>query len=200
MNQTGTNRIAPSNGVLVEGRLIVAAPGWHDDRLGRTVCYVVHHGPQGSVGVVLNRCVGPSVAKAIDWLIDGRSDSRRLNQLYVGGPSAGPLVAIHDNVSHAEFQVGDGLCFTASLGKLRDLLAESSEGANLKLVIGQVGWKAGQLDTQLRQGNWYVLPADPRIVFAEHDQMWRRAMRQVGDYYLAMITGCRGVPRRPDYN
>ncbi len=50
MNQTGPNRIAPSNGVSVEGRLIVAAPGCQEGRLARTVFYMIHHSPQGSIG------------------------------------------------------------------------------------------------------------------------------------------------------
>ncbi len=98
------------------------------------------------------------------------------------------------------FAAAIALGLTASLGKLRHLPGDSHERANLKLVIGQIGWEAGELDPQPGVGNWFVLPADPTIVFADHDRMWQRAMRRAGDYYLAMIANCRGVPPNPDYN
>jgi putative transcriptional regulator len=56
----------------------------------------------------------------------------------------------------------------------------------LRIFAGYAGWGAGQLQAEIEEGSWYVVPGNPDDVF-RHDtrDLWRAVMRrQPGD--LAM--------------
>jgi putative AlgH/UPF0301 family transcriptional regulator len=60
--------------------------------------------------------------------------------------------------------------------------------------VGQADWGAGQLDQQFSEGRWLPLPVSAKLVFADHQQMWPKAIREVGNRYVAGIAGAHGQP------
>jgi putative transcriptional regulator len=56
-------------------------------------------------------------------------------------------------------------------------LAEDAAPKSLIFVLGYAGWAPGQLEGELNRGDWYVVGADPTLVFgAEPGRMWERAV------------------------
>ncbi|GIW98645.1 MAG: UPF0301 protein [Pirellulaceae bacterium] len=201
MNPTKTHRFTVTDGFSLEGQLLVATPKWEHATFGRTVCYVIHHGSQGSLGVILNRTAGHHMAAALSGMLEGTSRQNLVGNLYLGGPNPGPVVAIHRVEEHAEFASHEGICFTASLGKLRQLLGHHSPASGqLKVVVGQAQWGPGQLDAQLAGGCWLVLPAIPQLVFADSERMWSIGVREAGNRFLANLVGSRILPPHCEYN
>jgi hypothetical protein len=51
------------------------------------------------------------------------------------------------------------------------------------VYAGYSGWSPGQLEAEIDEGAWYVLPAQPGDVFAaDPDALWRQVLRrQEGD-------------------
>jgi putative transcriptional regulator len=54
---------------------------------------------------------------------------------------------------------------------------------SLRVYVGYAGWSPGQLEAEIDEGAWYVLPAQPGDVFADDpDRLWREVLRrQEGD-------------------
>ena len=46
-----------------QGCILVASPAWQSEMYSRSVCLLVHHGKEGSVGIVLNRSFPNSPAE-----------------------------------------------------------------------------------------------------------------------------------------
>ncbi|HYN40176.1 MAG TPA: YqgE/AlgH family protein, partial [Thermoanaerobaculia bacterium] len=49
------------------------------------------------------------------------------------------------------------------------------------LVFGYSGWGPGQLEHEMEEGSWLVLPYDPAFAFpADVADLWERALAELG--------------------
>jgi putative transcriptional regulator len=174
-----------------QGCMLVAAPEWSSEMYSRTVCLLVHHCQQGSVGIVLNRSF---VHPADDlWKHLSGKNSPTSRPLHFGGPMSGPVIALHNRQELAEVTPADGVYIAAQLAHLQQLV-ELADESEVRFIVGQASWEPGQLETELREGKWYPIPVTPKLVFASDDEMWVRAMRDIGNRYVVAICGATGQP------
>ena len=76
-----------------------------------------------------------------------------------GGPISHSLMAVHDQRPHANIVVTDDI-YVATDPNAMEALAAIGRGTSL-FYIGHSGWGPGQLETELADGSWLVLPARP---------------------------------------
>ena len=185
------NRIPQQLNYSLEGNLLVAAPGWVDPLFANSVCLIIHHSHERAVGVFLNRNL--SVAPEGIWQhLIGEKPIPTNAAIHFGGPQSGPVVAVHNRPDLAEFVSGEGVYFAAQVEHLKQLA--STTDTELRLIVGQADWKAGDLDQQFLDGKWLPLPVDPRIVFEDQSRMWARAMREVGNRLVVSLVSAHGQP------
>lgn len=156
------------------GQLLVATP-LTGDFFRRTVVLVLQHGEDGAHGLVLNSPLEADVSAVLpEW----QPHVTPPGQLFQGGPvgmdTAMGLVSVPGDGS--EDPLGISLLF-GGLG-LVDLDAPppvvTPELAGLRIFVGYAGWSAGQLDAELREGAWYVVPCEPRDPFQpDTSGLWR---------------------------
>lgn len=192
MNSSATNRFEQSPKYNLAGFLLVAAPSWQHEHYGQSVCLVVHHSPERAIGVVLNRHL-PVPAGEL-WQKLAGDKPVRTAAINFGGPQAGPVVAVHDRRELAEFTSAEGVYFAAQIQNLKQLAASPTDEAQVKIIVGQADWGAGELDRQFADGNWFPLPVSSGLVFADDSEMWPRAMHRVGDLVVASMSGARVQP------
>lgn len=177
-----------------EGCILVASPAWSSEVYGRSVCLLVHHGKEGSVGVFLNRSFPETPAELWKHLAgDKAAVEGSQRRLHFGGPKAGPVIALHNQPELAEYTTVDGVYMTAQIQNLQRLI-QSQDEAEVRIIVGQATWKPGELEVELRDGKWLPIPVSPQLVFASEDEMWSRAMRQIGNHFVASISGATGQP------
>ncbi len=88
------------------------------------------------------------------------------------------LVRSDATPERAEHVVGN-VYFSGDRRTLETLLAEDTPPAQLHLYAGHAGWSAGQLDHELKRGDWHLVDADPQAVFAEDsDLLWHRLIER----------------------
>lgn len=189
---TKTNRLADqpnaaSLAVNLEGCLLVAAPQRKSEPFARAVCLVVHHSEDGAVGIVLNKSLDQKAAGLWQQLA-GNSQEFRKGLLHFGGPKSGPVVALHNCERLAEYTSADGVYFAAQAQTLKELVKSESDQCDVKILVGQADWKAGELEDEFEAGKWLPLPVSPKLVFADEHQMWVQAMREVGNQVISSMT------------
>ncbi len=187
---SATDATVPTN---LAGHLLIAAPSWENKLFSRTVCLVVHHGAEGAVGVVLNR-KGNIDAHGLWQQLSVSEEHARECLLHVGGPNSGPVIALHNLDSHAEFESADGVFVAAQVETLKALVQDALEDPSdhhtaLKIIVGQADWEPGQLDEEYASGKWLPLPVSSDLVFTDCHSMWPNAIRKVGARILSEITG-----------
>ena len=74
------------------------------------------------------------------------------------------------------------------------------EAPSYKIFIGNSGWGAGQLESELGQGAWRTMPASADILFSTDDNLWEKIFRQLGRSLLESIMKVKDLPADPTMN
>ena len=178
--------IAPED---LTGQLLVAAPHLSDPNFAQTVVYLLHHDPGGALGLVVNRPMGEV---PLDRLLDllqggdgtaeddgGGTDSVEPLLVFSGGPVEpyrGFTLHSRDVMPEHSVPVDDKTAFNVEDEVLQAVLDKSAPQSMI-FALGYAGWAAGQLENELDRGDWYLLAADPSLVFsADPTRTWERAV------------------------
>ena len=172
----------------LRGQLLVAAPSLLEPNFARTVVAVLDHSAEGALGVVLNR---PSDVPVLDILPSWHGLAAPPALVHVGGPvspSAAICIARSGAVVPAAgfaplpaaAAVGDAA--PGALGTV-DLEADPDDLGRyldaLRIYAGYAGWAAGQLDAEVDNQDWFVLPAQPSDYFsADPARLWPSVLRR----------------------
>lgn len=166
------------------GSLLVAAPELGDPNFERTVVLLIQHDDQGAMGVVINRPYGTApTGELLRRLGVNAGNVQGMTKLFYGGPvqpEIGMVVHGTDYALPSTRLVAQGIAVTSD----PKVLADSAQGTGPHQaipVLGYAGWAPGQLESELAQGAWLTLPADPALVFATGSaQLWRTAYARRG--------------------
>jgi putative transcriptional regulator len=172
------------------GQLLVASPILLDPNFVRTVILVLQHDQEGAVGVVLNRPSGEEVLRHLpEW-------APRLEDpavVFIGGP-VDPAVAIGvvRTTRPAEPTAVSGV----GMVDLEEDPASVGAGP-VRIFSGYAGWGAGQLEAELAEGAWVVVPANAEDVFTDRPSaLWSEVLKRQGGK-LAMMAS---FPLDPSLN
>jgi putative transcriptional regulator len=171
----------------LRGHLLVAGPGLEDPNFRRTVVFLGEHGEEGAMGVVLNRASSVTVADAVPPMasLTGADDV-----VYIGGPvQPQAVVVLADFVdpNSADVLVVETVGF---LPVEVDEPLDVGELRSVRVFAGYAGWGPGQLEGELAEGSWVVLPSRVTDVFTPApDGLWSEVLRREGGGYavLAML-------------
>lgn len=200
------NRIPESLGkqeenprISLAGRILIAAPGMQDPVFCRSVCIVVEHSAEQTIGIMLNRRLAVDSGAFLEQLLDGAvSTESTISYVNFGGPQNGPVLAIHDNQQLAEGGNSLGVYLSAQTDTLKKLAITTPE--HCRLFVGHAVWQVSQLETEIINGDWHVLPAVPELVFADEHIMWSRGIQTIGNGIVQAATGLSSVMAQPNLN
>lgn len=177
------------------GRLLVASPSLDDPNFRLTVVFMLEHGAEGALGLVLTR---PSELPMGEMFDEWRTHAADPAVVHRGGPvSPSSVIALgvagERSTSGAFNEVANGIgtvdldTAPSELGSLRGIRA----------FAGYAGWSGGQLEGELLEDAWLVVDAQPDdILHPDPAQLWWRVVgRQPGDTALL-----RHYPEEPWLN
>jgi putative transcriptional regulator len=158
------------------GRLLIATPLLGDPSFTRTVVYLLEHDGGGTVGVVVNRPSHTPVGQVLpDWhdAVTGPA------VVFGGGPvqpdgalCLGQLAADGPGVKRVVGGVG-----TVDLDAEVPVVAGLT--SRLRIFAGHSGWAPGQLDDEIAEGGWWVVPGSADDLFSEAPRtLWRTVLRR----------------------
>ncbi len=173
-------------GEIAVGSLLLASPALLDPNFVDTVVLLLDVNDEGALGVVLNR---PSALPVSEVLGEWGDVVDEPEVLFQGGPVAtdGALavaLASPEGLGAAGFKAMWGRVGLLDLDTPRELVDGTVD--RLRIFAGYAGWGAGQLQAEVAEGSWYVVPGLVDDVFAGEVPDLRRQVlrRQPGD--LAM--------------
>jgi len=172
----------------LRGRLLVAAPSLLDPNFARSVVLIAEHGDGGAMGLVLNRPSETSVEQAVPELAQLSGDGQ---PVFVGGPvstdSVLALAEVEDPDDASELVLGD-------VGFVQDPDVTARRG---RIFVGYAGWSAGQIEAELDEEAWIVVPAEPDDVFStDPDALWSAVLLRQGGPLALLAT----MPLDPSLN
>lgn len=179
------------------GRILVAVSSLKDPNFHRTVLLMCEHGPEGALGLVLNRKHPLNLGDALRRLESPVAAALPLRE---GGPvQPEVLFFLHDSDAVGGQEVLPGLRLSGdeeALGRLIEEL-EGESPPRCHVFSGYSGWGPGQLEQELGQNAWVVTDADPALVFEDNEEeLWGKVLRGLGGRWGIMGR----TPRDPDLN
>jgi putative transcriptional regulator len=167
--------------VSLRGRLLVAEPMLADPNFQRSVVYLIDHGDEGALGVVLNRPSEVPVGDVVPTWAPYVSEPRTV---FIGGPvSPEAAICLGRCAPGAESPLWNPLSEELGVVDLNgDPLLAPAGVSGLRVFAGYSGWSPGQLEAEMEMDGWFVLDAEPDDLFAETaEELWRRVLaRQRG--------------------
>ena len=134
----------------LRGQFLVAMPGMGDERFHETVVYIVGHGEEGAMGLVVNQPVEDMrFADILDELgIAGKDDeniqmpsSVRDREVLRGGPvQRGRGFVLHSPDYFREentYEVSDDICLTATLDILKSATPRPTPSSRSAIAAGR---------------------------------------------------------------
>lgn len=166
-----------------QGCLLVADPSMSDPNFSRTVVFVLHHGEEGTLGVVLNR---PSDVPVYEILPAWAPHAAEPRMVFIGGPVERdtPLclatLRTGETAGSVPGTIGvQGPVTLVVLDSEPDEIAPKLRG--MRVFLGYAGWDAGQLDAEIDRGDWLIVPSLPSDVTASPDRdLWGQVLRRQG--------------------
>lgn len=176
----------------LKGQLLVAMPEMGDERFAESVVYLVAHGEDGAMGIVVNKRLDDmKFADVLNELDLGAEeefirmpDSLRDQPVLRGGPvEAGRGFVLHSADYFREgnsYAVDEEVCMTATLDILKALA--SGEGPEHSvLALGYCGWSPGQLESEILANGWLTAPASEDLLFdVPLDKRYDKALDALG--------------------
>ena len=166
---------------FLRGRLVVATPALGDPNFSHTVVFLLDHGAEGALGIVLNR---PSAVPVADTLPRWESLAAEPEVMFVGGPVQ-PEAVVALGSPRGEVEAVQPVVPGVGVVDLRaDPLSLIGDVARLRLFAGYAGWGEGQLEAEIEEGGWFVVDATPDDVLGDDpDQLWVRVLERQGGVF-----------------
>lgn len=168
-------------GALAQGEeavLLVAHPAFRDLEYRQTVLIAAPAPSGGHVGVILNR----PTRRSLSSLFPEHEPSKQVvDPVFYGGPfSRSALVAL----VKSEASPGAGsvplmkdLYLTFRANTIDHVIETTPNRA--RYFVGYVGWRPGELKTEVDRGLWTVIDADLETIFRkETEGLWEELLQQ----------------------
>lgn len=178
------------SGDITAGTLLIASPTLRDPNFARTVVLICEHADAGSMGLVINRPTGTSVAAVLGEVAKLPPPTEIL---YRGGPvQPDILLVLHrlDAAIPGAQPIAAGIALGGDMQVLVQALAgEHGPDERVRVYAGYAGWGEGQLAAEMATGSWFTCPATARIVFdLDPEETWSTAIRNLGPEYEHLVT------------
>ena len=169
---------------LGKGVFLVATPGLRDPNFRQTVILLCEHGPEGALGVVVNRPTEISITEVLPHVpvLEGQA-----HVVYSGGPvQRNHLLILYRSMEEPEdtHHVFDGVYVGGNTQALERILKTPKPTEQFKAFIGYSGWAPGQLENEMKTGSWVTVPPDMVSMFeGEQKRLWSKILCSLDSSY-----------------
>ncbi len=185
---------------LTRGDLLIASPYLSDPNFRRSVVVLCEHGPDGSLGIVVNRPMQVPLGKVLDPMREGPA---ALELVHQGGPvETGRLLGLRRG-SHPDEpveNVGEGISLLTDLEHSLELIGAGAViPTDYRFYLGYSGWGKGQLAQEVNQAAWIVSreSASAELAFeVPSGELWSQTLRSLGGRYAWFAE----MPVDPEWN
>ena len=181
-----------------QGRFLVASRGLADPNFARSVVLLLRHDADGAMGIIVNRPTRVSAQEVLPE-VDALADYPA--PVFFGGPVMVErlLVLLRSDTPPADAEPVTGDVYvTASRTTIEALVPEHAKPDRLRVFAGHAGWGPGQLDREIADGGWHVVPARMDDVFGlDRGPDWGRLIPDARPLSVDASGGRMQAARRP---
>ena len=166
-----------------QGSFLISTSKMPDPRFREKLIYMCGHTEEGAIGLVVNN---PLPGITLDEILMNANipiPDFELPPVYLGGPvemESGFILYTADYHARDQLQVSNTVCLSSDPQILQDIALHNGPG-NYLFLLGYAGWGPGQLENELTDNGWLILPAEDDIIFKTPDSLkWKVAAQKFG--------------------
>ncbi len=185
--------------VSLEGKVLIASPHLEDPYFSRSIIYICAHDETGTVGVIVNHRLGMLTCKDLLIFKDKQNilEGKKFPLLFGGPVNTDMLIALsmQDRRSIKEARDEEDITIHMDVGKFfKDKIKKKIITKKFLLIKGVTAWDSQQLEEEIADNCWFVLPATSDIVFAPRGKdKWPDLMKQLGIMKLYGLVSYSGT-------
>lgn len=167
----------------LKGNFIVSRYNLPDPNFNETVILMLEHNQEGAFGLIINRPLSITVHDAIPEL---EGDRAYKSPVFLGGPVQKEIIlALHNGGElNSGTEIIPSVYFEPSFNRLFSYFEGEEIDSKILTFMGYSGWGAGQLESEMEQDTWIIIPANTDLVFLEDPQQgWRKVLKTKGGLY-----------------
>ena len=155
-------------------------PHMNDPFFSKSVVLICDHNSHGSMGVILNKKLNQKKSNPESNIEVFNND----RAIFLGGPVVVDFVLLlHDEkkLEESSYKISENLF----LSNNNDGFNQNGIGiSNKKIISGYAGWSKGQLENEIKNGDWIVQKAINDLIFAaDCEKLWNNAIESLGFNY-----------------
>lgn len=174
---------------LDKGVLLIANHSLHDPNFRQTVILITEFSATGTIGLVINRPLQLPADKVFPHI--GKITTASGN-LHIGGPvgiNKLQFLIRTETALDPKDEVFADVYLVNTLKAFASILDGAPEMTTVRLYAGYAGWAAGQLESELIRGDWYLWHADNQTVFSNSpDSVWPELIQKASAQW---VDSCR---------
>ncbi len=154
----------------------------NDPIFEKSLIYMCEHNKEGSMGLIINK---PMISENAADIIQqtGLDHLNPLPDVYFGGPVNLEVgLFLHDMEYNTEGTIK--VSSSVSLTTNKQIVADLKRGmgpSEYRFSFGYAGWSKGQLEREIENGDWLLMPANDDFIFSiPNADKWKKAASQFG--------------------
>ena len=165
-----------------KNHLLIATPTINDPIFQKTVILVCDYSEDGAMGLIINKPINNDLIA--NMIIDSDLDELSIDsKIFLGGPVGLDVgFVIHDSTYCTEksINVSKRILITSDNKIIRDI-KNGCGPKNYIFTLGYAGWDAGQLDNEIKNGDWLIEKASYNFMFnTNHKDKWSLSSTMLG--------------------
>ena len=164
-------------------QFLLAMPSLEDANFSRSVTLICEHNKDGALGIVVNRPTSLSLSEIFQQLDLSQNGIDCSDLVHFGGPVQSERgLVLHEGIGGWEYTLS--ITDTLGLTTSKDILSALANGTgpdSYLFALGYAGWTGGQLEEEIQQNSWLIVPANREILFETPvEQRWDKAAKMAG--------------------
>ncbi len=161
---------------------IISMPHMNDPIFSKSLIYICEHDDDGAMGLIINK---PMISENAADIIQqtGLAQIEPLPDIYFGGPVNLEMgLILHD----ANYNIEGTLTISKSvaLTSNKQIVLDLKNGGGpdeFRFSFGYAGWGKGQIEREIENGDWLLMPADDDFIFSiPNTDKWKKAASKFG--------------------
>ena len=162
--------------------LLISTPGLNDSIFRKSIILLCDHDKNGAMGLILNKPIISEKNKSSIFKVI--FDNMKINsKIYFGGPvNLQNCFVLHDNsyLSKDTIKISNDIALTSN-DKIIEDIKNNIGPENYKVNMGCAGWDKGQLEEEIKNGDWLLKPLSENFIFNISDKdMWEFSTIDLG--------------------
>jgi len=169
----------------LKNQILISMPHMIDPYFLKSVIFICEHNKEGAMGIIINkRFQKLELDKSFKNLSIGNEVITSLiDEIYFGGPVNLEMgLFLHDTTYDIEgtLSVSKSVSLTSNKQIVVDL--KNGTGPDIfRFSFGYAGWGKGQIEREIENGDWLIMPADDNFIFSiPNSDKWQKAASHLG--------------------